>query len=262
MEVNNIQRWLLDKGATSLWDLSAWEGNYWIGWDPGHFPPKLNSEAEALIALLQGKSPIKKETRDRRGWGNTGSYSTSEGYKNIQAIPYAVPNPTVWKFIWSKPFIPKIDIFCWSIAHKSILTGDNLKKRGMEGPSRCPLCKLKEETADHIILDYPFSKEVWLNAMNLTQDTTLPHSIQDLFSSWMNLSPFRLAKKTLLQTAWEWLPKAICWKLWLERNNRIFRNQETPPQKIAARARAILGEALESSLSLKNSNQLLPDEFH
>ena len=98
--------------------------------------------------------------------------------------------------------------------------------------------------------------------MNLNQGTTLPHTIQDLFSNWMNLSPFRLAKKTLLQTAWEWLPKAICWKLWLERNNRIFRNQETLPWKIAAQAREILGEALESSLSLKNSNQLLPDELH
>ena len=31
MEVNNIKHWLLDKGATSLWDLSAWEENNWIG---------------------------------------------------------------------------------------------------------------------------------------------------------------------------------------------------------------------------------------
>jgi len=27
MEVNNIKHWLMDKGATSLWDLSAWENN-------------------------------------------------------------------------------------------------------------------------------------------------------------------------------------------------------------------------------------------
>ena len=210
MEVNNIQRWLLDKGATTLWDLSTWEGNYWSGWDLGPIPLEMNSEAEALIALLQGKSPFKKGTRDRRGWGITGSYTTSEGYKDIQAIPYAVPNPIVWKFIWTNPFIPKVDIFCWSLAHKSILTGDNLKKRGMEGPSRCPLCKHHEETMDHIILDCPFSKEVWLHAMNLPHVTPLPLTTQDLFSSWMSLSPFKLNKKKMLQTAWEWLPKATC----------------------------------------------------
>ena len=28
MEVSNIQRWLMDKGTITLWDLSAWEGNY------------------------------------------------------------------------------------------------------------------------------------------------------------------------------------------------------------------------------------------
>ena len=241
MEVSNIQRWLLDKGTTTLWDLSSWEGNYWTGWDLGTFPPELNSEADALIVLLQGKSPLKKVSNDRRGWGISGSYTTSEGYKDIQAIPYAAPNPTIWKFIWTNPFIPKIDIFCWSLAQKSILIGDNLKKRGMEGPSRCPLCKLHEETVDHIMLDCPFAKEVWLQAMNLNQATNLPHSVQDLLSSWVSLSPFRLTKNILLQTAWEWLPKAICWKLWLERNNRIFRSQESPPCKIVAQARAILG---------------------
>ena len=114
---------------------------------------------------------------------------------------------------------------------------------------------------DHIMLDCPFAKEVWLQAMNLNQATKLPHYVQDLLSSWVSLSPFRLTKEILLQTAWEWLPKAICWKLWLERNNRIFRNQDSPPQKIVVQARAILGEALESNLSLKNSTQLLQDEL-
>ena len=78
----------------------------------------------------------------------------------------------------------------------------------------------------------------------------LPNTIQGLLSNWMKLSPFQLAKKTLLQTAWEWLPKAICWKIWIERNNRIFRDQENQPTKIAIQARAILGEALDHNLSL------------
>ena len=253
----------MDKGANSLWGLSAWQSNNWNGWDLGHFPPELNTEAEALIGLLQGKSPIKEEIKDRRGWGNnSGNYSTSKGYKHIQAIPYAAPNPVAWNFIWSKTFIPKIDIFCWSLAHKSILTGDNLKKRGMEGPTRCPLCKCKEETMDHIMLDCHFSKEVWLKAMNLNLGINLPHTILDLFSNWMNLSPFHLTKKTMLQTAWNWLPKSLCWKIWTERNNRIFRDQDSQPSKIAVQARAILGEALDSNLSLKNSTNLLPKELH
>ena len=100
MEVDNIKRWLLDKGATSLWDLSAWEDNNWIGWDLGDLPPELEVEANILTSLLQGKSPLREGARDRRGWGNnSGNYSASEGYKSIQAIPYVSPNPAVWKFL-------------------------------------------------------------------------------------------------------------------------------------------------------------------
>ena len=143
----------------------------------------------------------------------------------------------VWKFLWSKAFIPKIDIFCWTLAHNSILSDENLQKRGMEGPTRCPLCKKKEETSDHIILGCHFSKEVWIGAMRLNPGINLPDTIQGLFSNWMNLSPFQLAKKTLLQTAWKWLPKAICWKIWIERNNRIFRDKENHPSKIAIQAK-------------------------
>jgi len=83
----------------------------------------------------------------------------------------------VWKFLWSKAFFPKIDIFSWTLAHNSILSGENLQKRGMEGPTRCPLCKKKEETSDHIILGCHFSKEVWIGAMRLNPGINLPDTI-------------------------------------------------------------------------------------
>ena len=60
LEVEKIRQWLMNKGVTSLWDLSTWEGNNWIGWDLGDFPPELEAEAKNLTNLLQGKSPIKE----------------------------------------------------------------------------------------------------------------------------------------------------------------------------------------------------------
>ena len=243
-----------------MWDLSAWEDNTWIGWDLGDLPTDLEAKAEVLSNLLQGKSHVKEDSRDKRGWGHTsGIYSASEGYKFIKALPYAAPNPAIWKFLWTKAFIPKIDMFCSTMAHKSILSSENLKKRGMEGPSRCPLCKSDEETTDHIMIGCPFSKEVWREAM-VIPGINLPGTIQALFSDWMKLSPFRLSKKTLLQTAWRWILKAVCWKIWIERNNRIFREQELHPSKIEMKANAILGEALDHNPSLKYANQLLPEE--
>jgi hypothetical protein len=88
-------------------------------------------------------------------------YTASEGYKLIKANPYAPPNPTLWKEVWRFKCIPKIDMFIWTLAHNAILTGDNLKKKGWEGPTRCPFCVSKEETVAHILLNCSFAREVW-----------------------------------------------------------------------------------------------------
>ena len=96
--------------------------------------------------------------------------------------------------------------------------------------------------------------------MNVNPNINMPETIHELFSNWMNLAPFQLAKKSMLRTARNWLPKAICSKIWLERNNRIFREQENNPTKIAIQARAILGEALDHNLSLKDTTKLMPEE--
>ena len=141
-------------------------------------PPDLEAEAETLTSLLQGKSPTKEGIRDKRGWGSkSGNYSSAEDYKSIHAIPFAAPNPVIWNFLWSKAFIPKIDMFCWTLAHKSILSGENLMKRGMEGPTRCPLCKTENESSDHILLGCHFSKEVWKQALRMNTGINLPVTI-------------------------------------------------------------------------------------
>jgi len=113
---------------------------------------------------------------------------------------------------------------------------------------------------DHILLGCPYSKEVWEKALMLNPGINLPDTTQALFLNWMKLAPFHLDKKTLLQSAWRWSPKAICWKIWLERNNRIFRDKENQSSKIASQARAILGEALEHNSGLSNSMQLSKEE--
>eukprot|EP00253_Pinus_taeda_P032784 PITA_32784 len=140
----NIKAWLQSYNLHSLWDISTWKDDtdrLWDSWNLGEVPPGLQGEASLLLDLLQGKSPSKATAKDKRGWGSlSGSYTASEGYKRMMAIPYAPPNPSQWKFIWDFPTLPKTDFFCWTVAHNRILTRDNLRRRGMEGPSRCSLC--------------------------------------------------------------------------------------------------------------------------
>jgi hypothetical protein len=121
---------------------------------------------------LQGKSLIKARKRDKRGWGSQfGTYTTIAGYKSFTTVPHVPPDPTIWKAIWTSKSIPKIDMFVWTLAHISILTGENLRRRGWEGPSRCPLCIQEEETSYHLLMQCPFAKEVWNLALGLKSGT-------------------------------------------------------------------------------------------
>eukprot|EP00253_Pinus_taeda_P022475 PITA_22475 len=261
----NIKGWLHSCNWHTLWDISKWKeapDRTWDGWNLGEVPILMQEEASLLLDLLQGKSPSKANTKDKRGWGSlSGSYSVSEGYKRFTVVPHAPPNPAQWKFIWDFPSLPKIDFFCWTAAHQSILTKDNLRRRGMEGPSRCPLCLSDVETVSHLLLLCPFAQEVWRGVLKLEPTNfDLPDSIPSLFCSWASSSPFSFNKKSLLKTCWMWIPKFTCWKLWLERNNIIFREENCNTVRVISKIKALLGEALEANISSRNDLSLTKDE--
>eukprot|EP00253_Pinus_taeda_P019066 PITA_19066 len=173
-DLANIKLWLHSNNKETLWDISNWTEDAdrrWDSWNLGEVPHHLQAEASLLLDKLQGKSPLSATAKDKRGWGShSGSFSVAEGYKSLIAALNVPLDPTQWKFIWSFPSLPKIDFFCWTLAHNSILTGDNLRKRGMEGPTRCPLCISEEETADHLLLLCPFAKAVWKGVLSSRAD--------------------------------------------------------------------------------------------
>lgn len=225
-------------------------------------PHWLHGEANLLLDFLEGKSPLKAPSKDKRGWGSlSGSYSVVEGYESMMSIASIPPKPTQWKFIWYFLALPKIDFFCWTLAHKSILTRDNLRKCGMEGPPRCPLCASVEEMANHLSLLCPFSQEVWKGVLMLRPEKIeLPGNIQDLLRNWAKISPFCLSKKILLKNGWMWIPKFTCWKLWLERSNIISREESCNPVMIITKIKALLGESLETKPTIRNGMILDSEE--
>ena len=91
-----------------------------------------------------------KGRRDRRDWGSCSrSYSTAEGYKKIAAVPC---NLAIWKRLWDYKSLPKIDLFIWTLVHRSVPTGENLENKGFVGPFWCPLCATASENIQHTFL--------------------------------------------------------------------------------------------------------------
>jgi hypothetical protein len=130
--MENIKSWLHSNSKVTLWDLLAWnQGSSWLKWDLGDYPQQLETEARTLLDSLQGCSPSSARMKEKRGWGSSsGSYSAAAGYVALQAIPWVAPDPSLGRNLWLHPSLPKIDLFCWSLLHNSILSWENLSKRG------------------------------------------------------------------------------------------------------------------------------------
>jgi hypothetical protein len=143
-----LKEWTRTRNLNSLWDISAWENDEnktWLRWEVTNRPPELEEEWNTLKFWLRQKSPLKETKKDKRGWeALSGIYTTIAGYQYIAVVPHVPPDPTIWKSIWTPKSIPKTYMFAWTMAHRGIITGDNLRIRGSKDPYKCPLCSQEE----------------------------------------------------------------------------------------------------------------------
>ena len=108
-------------------------------------------DVEPLQEEMSKRKILKLEREDILRWGHRpkGTFSMQEAY---QLLTQTDPPPTneLWRKIWSLKHWPKVTAFLWLISHSSILTWDNLSKRGFLEPSICLLCGNAEETMNHL----------------------------------------------------------------------------------------------------------------
>jgi hypothetical protein len=110
------------------------------------------------IQILQGEDIL------RWGHSSRGIFNIQEAYA-IKADHNHNPHEKVWTKIWSNKHWPKISTFLWLVAHGSILTWDNLMKRGFTGPSICPLCLKEVETKIICSISAPIAPKSGINAL-------------------------------------------------------------------------------------------------
>ena len=91
-------------------------------------------------------------------WGNNnmGTFNLKEAKRKLLELDSLAPN-RVWQNLWRHQGWMKIKFFMWLVYHKRILNWDNIRKRGVQGPSRCKLCEAQEETMEHLLKLCPFT---------------------------------------------------------------------------------------------------------
>jgi hypothetical protein len=195
--------------------------------------------------VISGLAPVHLRSSDKWGWGKTRVYTTSHGFTALQYQHLQIHSPSLWKLVRDPFGLPKVNLFCWVFMHRRVLIGENLAKRGISGPHRFPLCSAAQEMIDHMLIDYPYTQQVWTQVMQgLNAQTPSQLTVVNLIASWEGRSPHVLKSKSTWAKIWYVASKYICWEVWLASNEATFKNSLCTPIVVAAKAKALLLETL------------------
>eukprot|EP00253_Pinus_taeda_P019059 PITA_19059 len=212
------------KGIHSLGQISKWDpcSHAWTGWAFPEIPAILEASLNAFKTHLHNRALVKKDEIDGLCWDPSGStYTIKSGHHYISNSTFQMPLWNHWKITWKSEAIPKIKIFIWLLLKGKILTAENLSKRGINGPSRCPNCCTAKETMYHLFVDCPFARECWnqLSSLgNIIWQTQ--QSIAETIYVWKKSCPWREKRSRLVKRVWDTLPHTLLWRIWLSRKKK------------------------------------------
>ena len=144
-----ILSYLANKGIHTLAQISKWDlhTHLWTGWQLPDAPEELRLSLDTLQVHLHDIAPTKQNEEDCFCWDPTGtSYTVKDAYQHICNRDHPMSKWPHWKTVWKSETLPKIKFFIWVLLKGKVLTSDNLKIRGVSGPSHCPNCSAAEET--------------------------------------------------------------------------------------------------------------------
>ncbi|CAI9107119.1 OLC1v1006407C1 [Oldenlandia corymbosa var. corymbosa] len=177
--------------------------------------------------------PARLHQEDKLHWTLTdhGTYTVKSGYQlAINALlPQPVPSPATqnaeklaWKRLWNSRVQPKHKFLFWRAILNALSTRSELCKRGVQVNPLCPRCGWQEEDSLHLFFKCEASRDIWALAFpqfgsifNSTYD-----SLHQWFIQWTQSHPAKEEVDLFL---------IISWRIWLERNDKIWRNQSHDP---------------------------------
>lgn len=120
--------------------------------------------------------------------------------------------------IWQVKCPFKIICFLWLITKEALLTWNNLQKRIWKGPN---MCSVAAETIAHLFLMCTFTTRIWKKC---AAHVGLTLRLTDTVDMWNKVDTSRNTRQCA--HIYSIITAVICWNVWSEINNRVFRQQK------------------------------------
>ena len=183
-------------------------------------------ETQRLINLISSKKIAQRE-RDKIYWivDKKDQYTIKANYRQLEGGTY---DTLLVGLIWNGCIPPKVSVFTWEVWWGKVLTMDQLKKRGFQLASRCPLCQKAEESINHFLIHCSTIWGPWTTLISLTGvDWACPFLVKDLMMSW---TTFPIRKKA--RKPWKVALSSLFWAIWKEINRVVFYNDIFSPNRL------------------------------
>ncbi|XP_016192273.1 uncharacterized protein LOC107633152 [Arachis ipaensis] len=211
-------------------DCGFWDGLVWIWsfqWRRELFQWELDLVHQLHEILLSFKLTNGREDSVVWKFDKTGDYSTKSFVRVMQeeVLPEEVTSYSFTSAVWKGFVLPRVELLSWFALVGRVNTKDRLCRLRVidQQDNRCLLCGTPVETAYHLFLSCEITWQVWCAwLMAFQQRWSFPGTLKEHFESWTNFLGRKVDRKRWFTGFF-----AVIWTIWLERNDRLFRNKSS-----------------------------------
>jgi len=151
-------------------------------------------------------------------WTANGTYSAASAYRIMHhgTIPLAGS-----RWIWKNWAPQRVKFFTWLALKQRLWTADRRRRHGLDAHDICWLCDQEQETADHLLVNCSFAKQIWWNMLSWMDCACTFPMPMELHQWWKHIRQMQVKER---RRGLDTLVMLILWCLWKERNARLFDN--------------------------------------
>ncbi|GKA29557.1 putative reverse transcriptase domain-containing protein [Tanacetum coccineum] len=143
-------------------------------------------------------------------------------------------NEVTWfKTVWFSHCIPRHAFHLWLVMRRCLKTHDRLKPWDVAPGTDlaalvCSLCKTQADSHDHLFFECTYSSQVWKHVRTYAGMEKVNPMLNDILLWCQSLTN----QRSVRGVAGKLIFAAASYYIWMERNNRLFKNATRPPEEI------------------------------